>query len=62
MMRTAMPVGRLDKLKHPEKLINILLMLHKRNQNIHIYYLGDGEQKLLISSMIEKNAIKRYVH
>lgn len=55
-------VGRLDSNKNPLRLLKIFEKLHKKNPEIHLYYLGYGELEKTVKTAAEERGISNYVH
>lgn len=46
-------LGRLSEQKNPEKLIEIIELLKRKQENIKVAIVGDGEKQKIIKSMID---------
>jgi len=55
-------VGRLDRYKSPERIIPVLKSVHERNPDVHLYYIGEGEQRPLLEEMTQEYGLEEYIH
>lgn len=54
--------GRLDANKNPERMLELFFLIHEKERNIHLYYLGKGELENKIREKVEKLKIHDNVH
>jgi len=54
--------GRLDANKNPERVLNVLLLIHRKNKNVNLYFVGEGEQRALLEERIQKAGLEESVH
>ncbi len=54
--------GRLDVNKNPERMLDVFLLLHEKDRNVHLYYLGKGELEDKIRERAEQFKIQDNVH
>ena len=55
-------VGRLWRQKNPKLLLDSMLSLLKANHNVHLVFVGDGELREELESIIKANDISNQVH
>ena len=55
-------VGRLEKMKQFDKLIEAYSKTNLNENNIHLVILGDGEEKEALNKLISHLKIEKYVH
>lgn len=55
-------LGRLDANKNPERLLDIFSIIHEKQPDAHLYYVGEGERKGLLSLRISELKLEEYVH
>lgn len=54
--------GRLEERKEPGRLIHILSLVHKRGEDVHLYFLGDGKLKEQIIQKTQDYDLEHFVH
>lgn len=54
-------VGKLTPNKGGDRMINIIERLRKNKKDVHLYLLGDGEQKTALSEMARAKGLEKYV-
>lgn len=55
-------VGRLDENKNPLKLLDIFEKIYKKEENIHLYYLGYGSLEEDVKKNAKKMGLDKNVH
>lgn len=54
-------VGRVSAHKRPERLLNVLEMVHRKKPDVYLYYVGWGDQEDELRDQIQKRGLEQYV-
>lgn len=55
-------IGRIEKEKGSDKLIDVLLNIHNKGYKYHLYYIGTGSEEKNIKQMVADYNLEEYVH
>ncbi|MBF0713645.1 glycosyltransferase [Gemella sp. GH3] len=55
-------IGRIEKEKGSDKLLDVLLRIHSKGYKYHLYYIGTGTQEELLKSKVLNLNLQKYVH
>lgn len=55
-------IGRLEHGKRPERLLNVLRLLHQNGRTVHLYYIGDGILRESLEKEASRLEVREYVH
>lgn len=60
--KSILAIGRLDNRKNPIRLLEVFEKFHKRNSEVHLYYLGYGVLEDVLRKSVNEKSLDNFVH
>ena len=55
-------IGRLEELKGTDRVLNVFHQLQNELEDVHLYYIGSGEQESFLKAEVERLQLRNKVH
>ena len=55
-------IGRIEKLKGSDRLVQLIQQLHQKGQPYHLYFIGSGELESSLQAEVKRLGLQEYIH